>query len=451
MACAAVAGVAALSARFGSLHGPDLYVLATIGFPFVWVTILALRGAYQTRWLTTGSEHFRRVVESGLILLGGTAVISFLLHADISRGYVFLVACVVTPLTLAARYASRKQLHRLIGRGATVHRVVVAGSTHEVENVVRHMRRASYAGFRVISACTLDGEQFHEASFPEDVTVMTADIDRLPDAVRAAGADTLAIAGSSMFPTGALRRLSWRLEGMPVQLIVAPAVTDFAGPRIVVRPVDGLPLLHIDEPDLHGVRQAMKTALDLALALLMAIVLSPLLVGSAVAIKLAGGGPVVFRQRRIGRHGEPFQMWKFRTMVVGAEEQLADLHQYNEHDGLLFKIRADPRVTPVGRFLRRHSIDELPQLFNVLSGSMSLVGPRPPLPAEVDGYGEEMRRRLLVKPGMTGLWQVNGRTDLPWQEAVRLDLHYVENWSPALDMMVLWKTLAVVLRGEGGY
>jgi len=236
-----------------------------------------------------------------------------------------------------------------------------------------------------------------------------------------------------------------------VQLIVAPAVTDFAGPRIVVRPVDGLPLLHIDEPDLEGIRRALKHALDAALAWVALLGLSPLFLVIGVAIKLHDGGPIFFRQARVGRQGEPFRIWKFRTMVVGAEERLDDLREMNEHDGVLFKIRQDPRVTRVGAFLRKHSLDEMPQLFNVIGGSMSMVGPRPPLQQEVDLYGEEMRRRLLVKPGMTGLWQINGRSDLSWEESVRLDLYYVENWSPALDFMVLWKTLAVVLRGHGGY
>jgi lipopolysaccharide/colanic/teichoic acid biosynthesis glycosyltransferase len=170
-----------------------------------------------------------------------------------------------------------------------------------------------------------------------------------------------------------------------------------------------------------------------------------------VAIKKGDGGPIFFRQTRVGRHGRNFHIWKFRTMTVDAEHRLGELQEDNEHDGILFKIRRDPRVTSVGGFLRRHSFDEIPQLFNVLRGEMSLVGPRPPLPAEVARFGDELRRRLLVKPGMTGLWQINGRTDVPWDEAIRLDLHYVENWSVALDLMVLWKTFAVVWHGRGGY
>lgn len=332
-----------------------------------------------------------------------------------------------------------------------MHTVVVAGSAHEIENVVAHIKRAPYAGFRVVKAFVLDGGRVGSPELTADIDLVAANLDDLARLVNDADADTLAIAGTSVFPTGALRRLSWSLEGKPVQLIVAPALTDFAGPRIVVRPVDGLPLLHIDEPDLGGAKLALKTVLDRILASGLLVLLSPVLLAIAAAILITEGRPLLFKQSRVGHQGRPFRMWKFRTMVVGAEEQLTELDHRNEYDGLLFKIHEDPRVTRVGRFLRRHSLDEMPQLFNVVRGSMSLVGPRPPLPAEVERYGEDMRRRLMVKPGMTGLWQINGRSDLAWPEAVRLDLFYVENWTPALDLMVLWKTLPVVIRGRGGY
>jgi exopolysaccharide biosynthesis polyprenyl glycosylphosphotransferase len=373
------------------------------------------------------------------------------LHANLSRGYVAIAAAVTIPLTLLTRYAARKQLHGMLLRGGTVHTVVVAGSAHEIENVVAHIKRAPYAGFRVVKAFVLDGGRVGNPELTADIEMVAANVDDLARLVKDAEADTLAIAGTSVFPTGALRRLSWSLEDKPIQLIVAPAVTDFAGPRIVVRPVDGLPLLHIDEPDLSGAKLALKAVLDTVLATCLLLLLSPVLVAIAGAILVTEGRPVLFKQSRVGHQARPFRMWKFRTMVVGAERQRAELDKRNDHDGLLFKLHQDPRVTTVGRFLRRHSLDEMPQLFNVVRGSMSLVGPRPPLPAEVELYGDEMRRRLLVKPGMTGLWQINGRSDLPWPEAVRLDLFYVENWTPALDLMVLWKTLPVVIRGRGGY
>jgi len=234
-------------------------------------------------------------------------------------------------------------------------------------------------------------------------------------------------------------------------MCVAPALMDVAGPRTTIRPVAGLPLLHVDHPELAGGKQTLKGVFDKLVTITALILLAPLFVIIPLAIKLADGGPVFFRQTRVGKNGHTFKVWKFRTMVVDAEQRKAELAGLNEGAGALFKMRRDPRVTRTGVWLRRWSLDELPQLFNVLMGSMSLVGPRPALPSEAAKYGDHMRRRLVVKPGITGLWQVNGRSDLPWDEAVRLDLRYVENWSFALDLQILWKTSSAVFRGSGAY
>jgi len=225
-----------------------------------------------------------------------------------------------------------------------------------------------------------------------------------------------------------------------------------AGPRIHIRPVAGLPFLHVEEPELSGGRRLLKGAFDRAVACTTLLLLLPMMVGLGLAVRLNTAGPVLFRQARCGRGGRPFTMYKYRSMRVGAEAQLQMLLSENEHaEGLLFKIRRDPRVTAVGRWLRRYSLDELPQLLNVAKGDMSLVGPRPPLPSEVARYDGEVHRRLLVKPGLTGLWQVSGRSDLTWEESVRLDLEYVENWSLAMDFMILWKTAFAVMRADGAY
>jgi exopolysaccharide biosynthesis polyprenyl glycosylphosphotransferase len=250
----------------------------------------------------------------------------------------------------------------------------------------------------------------------------------------------------------ALRKLSWALEGSRAGLIVAPALMDVAGPRIAIRPMCGLPLLHVEQPELTGGRRVVKSALDHVAAALGLLVLLPLLLAVAVAVKLDSRGPILFKQKRVGRFGEEFTILKFRTMCLNAESMLPDVIHLNRNaDGLLFKAPDDPRLTRVGRILRKYSIDELPQLINVLTGSMSLVGPRPPLPSEVARYHDHHHRRLLVKPGLTGLWQISGRADLSWEEAVRLDLRYVENWSLATDLLIVWKTAAVVLRGHGAY
>jgi exopolysaccharide biosynthesis polyprenyl glycosylphosphotransferase len=245
--------------------------------------------------------------------------------------------------------------------------------------------------------------------------------------------------------------LAWALEKSGTDLCVAPALLDVAGPRTTIRPTAGLPLLHVDHPEFTGARRLIKAAFDRAIALSALTLLLPLFIVIAVAIRLGDGGPAFFWQTRVGKDGKLFTLCKFRTMVVDAEQRLAELAAHNDSDGLLFKIRQDPRITRVGRWLRRHSLDELPQLLNVLAGEMSLVGPRPALPDETTAYGHHVRRRLAVKPGITGLWQVNGRSDLPWDEAVRLDVSYVENWSFFLDLQILWKTWSAVLRGEGAY
>jgi exopolysaccharide biosynthesis polyprenyl glycosylphosphotransferase len=248
-----------------------------------------------------------------------------------------------------------------------------------------------------------------------------------------------------------LRELAWELEKTGTDLYVAAALLDVAGPRTTIRPVAGLPLLHVDHPELAGGKQVFKGVFDKAIAASALILLAPLFAATALMIWLADRGPVFFRQTRVGKNGRTFTLYKFRTMVVDAEQWKPLLAERNEADDVLFKIRRDPRITRPGGWLRRWSIDELPQLLNVLLGNMSLVGPRPALPQETASYGDLMRRRLAVTPGLTGLWQVSGRSDLPWEEAVRLDLRYVENWSFALDLQILWKTGSAVIRGAGAY
>jgi len=232
---------------------------------------------------------------------------------------------------------------------------------------------------------------------------------------------------------------------------VAPALLDVAGPRTTVRPTAGLTLLHVDHPQLSGPRQVVKDLFDRCAAALALVVLSPVMFVIAVAIRLHDRGPAFFTQMRVGKDGQEFKIYKFRTMVVNAEERLSEFRDQNENDGVLFKIRRDPRITAIGSTLRKSSLDELPQLVNVLRGEMSLVGPRPALPQEAAQYADHVRRRLVVKPGLTGMWQVNGRSELSWEETVRLDLGYVENWSLALDIQILWKTVSVMLHGSGAY
>ena len=425
------------------------YPMLVAGLVPVWLVMLGASRAYEPRFVGVGSDEFRRVFDASVRLLAVVATVAFGASLPLSRSFVALVFPLGTVLLLAGRYGARKTLHRLRWKGLASHRVLAVGTRDAVEELVREARLAPYAGFRVVGACVpeteeplvVDGEEVPVVGVPLDAAVHVETVD----------ADTVAVAGGWAMGTDGVRRLSWQLEGTGVDLVVAPALTNVAGPRISIRPVAGLPLLHVEEPELTGARRLFKEAFDRTLAVLILLAALPFMVVVAVAIKATSPGPVFFTQRRVGQNGREFTLWKFRSMRPDAEAVRAELEDQNEHDGLLFKMRQDPRVTSVGRVLRRLSLDELPQILNVVRGDMSLVGPRPPLPSEVAAYRSDVRRRLLVKPGLTGLWQVSGRSDLTWEESVRLDLHYVENWSVALDFMILWKTVGAVLRGRGAY
>ena len=259
------------------------------------------------------------------------------------------------------------------------------------------------------------------------------------------------VAGDLPGGSATIRRLGWELENSNTELILVSRLTDVAGPRIHLRPINGLPMVHVDLPQYSGFNHAVKRSFDVALAAVALLLLGPLFAVIAIGVRLSGDGPVLFRQERVGAHGTRFTMLKFRSMVTDAEARLLDLQDRNEGSGVLFKLKDDPRVTPFGRALRRYSLDELPQLWNVLAGSMSLVGPRPPLPNEVERYEEDVNRRLLTKPGITGLWQVSGRSNLSWEESVKIDLYYVENWSITGDLVILLKTVSAVVGSRGAY
>jgi exopolysaccharide biosynthesis polyprenyl glycosylphosphotransferase len=341
---------------------------------------------------------------------------------------------------------ARQALHTVRRHGRCMQRVVVVGLERSVAELIQTMRREPHAGLDIAAVC-IDRPR---GDAVEGVPVL-GDSDHVLDVLAEVGADTVAVTAWSDVSQNDLRRLAWDLEGSGVTLLVAPRLTDISGPRIHIRPVAGLPLLNVEEPEFSGVRRIVKGGLDRFLALVAIILLAPVMLGISLSVALTSRGPILFRQVRVGRHGRPFIIHKFRSMYVDAEARQAELEHLNESDGNLFKVRDDPRVTPIGRYLRRFSLDELPQFFDVLLGRMSLVGPRPPLPTEVERYASLVRRRLVVKPGITGLWQVSGRSDLTWDESVRLDLLYVENWSLALDIAIMLKTALAVLRRRGAY
>ena len=459
--CALVAGAVAAKVRFGGQANlPLTYLSLTCGLPLAWWMSVLLAGGYDTRFIGFGSDEFRRILSAAVNLTAVVAVISYAAKLDLARGYMAIALPSATVMDLTARYLLRKRLHRRRIRGWYVRRVVAVGHAAAVARLVTALRRDTYHGLAVVAACLVDapegaGPDGAIAAAPArasaaDVPV-AGGLGGVAAAVRRFGADTVAVLACPEMDGGRLRELAWELEKTDTDLFVAPALLDMAGSRTTIRPVAGLPLLHVDHPELAGAKQAVKSAFDKACAASALLVLAPLFAVIAISIRLADHGPVFFRQTRIGKDGQGFTLYKFRTMVPDAEQRKSQLAAYNEADGVLFKIRRDPRITRPGAWLRRWSLDELPQLINVLIGDMSLVGPRPALPEEVASYGGHMRRRLVVKPGLTGLWQVSGRSDLSQEEAERLDVHYVENWSLVLDLQVLWKTGSAVVRGSGAY
>jgi exopolysaccharide biosynthesis polyprenyl glycosylphosphotransferase len=414
----------------------------------LWFVALAAQGAYSTRHFGAGPDEYRTVGFASLTTAGILAMTCYLLQLPLSRGFLLLTFVLGIPLLLLERFTLRKIVHGMRRRGRLVHRVIAVGGPSGIAEVYDSLRRAQYVGYQVVGACVPDGLAVEPERFPVPVLGRVADTRRLCNEY---GADTVLVARGGYGTSHELRRIAWDLEGSSIELVVVPSLTDVAGPRIHMRPVAGLPLLHLEEPQAGEAGGVSKRLFDVALAGAALLMLSPLFLVVAVVVKLQDGGPVLFRQPRIGREGKTFQMLKFRSMVVDAEARLDALRDQNESDGLLFKMKEDPRITPLGRFLRRYSIDELPQLINVLRGEMSLVGPRPPLSSEVDRYADDVHRRLLVRPGLTGLWQVSGRSGLSWDESVRLDLYYVDNWSMTSDLVIMAKTVRAVVGSSGAY
>ena len=449
-----IATLAAFTLRFQGAAYARWYLLFSVLLPFLWLGILAMTHAYERRLLFVGTDEYQRVIRAGVRLTVGMALASYVLNAELARGYLLIALVLTTALSLLGRFALRRRLHRSRARGRSMHRVLVLGHASTVAQMTRQLHRRYHHGLQVIGAC-LPADQLADAARTVDVPVFGA-LGAAANSAAAAGADTVMVLSCPELDGPMLRRLAWELDRDDIDLIVSSSLVDTAGDRITVRPVDGLPMMHVEHPRLIGGRRLIKSVFDVSVAALLLVLLAPVFLAVAVWIKLDTGGPVFFRQVRVGRGGEMFRMVKFRTMHVDAEQRLAQMRPGNElgndlNGSVLFKMREDPRVTRSGRVLRRHSLDELPQLINVLLGEMSLVGPRPPLPSEVEQYPHDMRRRLVVKPGMTGLWQVSGRSDLSWEDSIRLDLRYVENWSLTVDLVILMRTALVVMRGSGAY
>ncbi|WP_081625443.1 sugar transferase [Mycobacterium sp. 141] len=448
----------AQSLRFGSLHGGSLAGYNSVGYSMVslalaaaWLAAMAIYRTRSHRVIGSGLEEYRRVWAATLSLFGAVAVVSTLFRLDIARGYLAIALPAGLMMLTVNRWLWRRYVaHRRVD-GAFMNTVLAVGRPDSVEELAEALAKRPAEGYRVIGVCApgLFGRDRVNIPGLGDVPVFPNDED-LAAVVAESGADTVVLTSGYLRPD-AIRDLSWQLEKLDVDLVVSPGMVDVAGPRLTVRLVGGQPLIHVDKPRYDDAKCFQKRVFDICFSILALTLVSPILVGAALAIKLSSRGPVLYLSERIGLDGKPFQMIKFRSMIVDADRRLSDVAHLDEGGGVLFKIRRDPRITPVGRFLRRYSLDELPQFFNVLSGAMSVVGPRPPLPNEVASYNSQIWRRLLVRPGITGLWQVSGRSDLTWEESVRLDLSYVENWSMLTDLAIAVKTVRAIWLGSGAY
>ncbi|WP_245544750.1 sugar transferase [Mobilicoccus pelagius] len=454
VACDVVVGVIAAVLASILRFGQEVrwqYLVVSFLIPPMWLLALGLSNAYERRYLGVTVEEYRAVTRAVIGVLAVLAVAAFALNVLLARLYVLILLPVLLVGGLLVRFVMRRWLTARRLQGDLMQRTVVVGRADAVASLVRSIKAEPTQGLLPVAVCasSLDGD-WNTAPAIEGVSVAGRPRDAVAVADRM-GAEIVAVASHPDLAGKALRRLAWALEERGIDLIVSPGLLDVAGPRLSIRPSSNLSLLHIERPAAGPRSVVLKQVMDRTLAALLVLALSPLLLVTALAIKLTDNGPVFFMQKRVGIRGEVFEIFKFRTMVVDAEAHLAALQARNDGNGVLFKMQNDPRVTKVGAILRRYSIDELPQLFNVINGDMSLVGPRPPLPAEVEQYEPDALRRLHVRPGMTGLWQVSGRSDLSWEESLRLDLRYVDNWSPIGDLRILLRTFQAVVRGSGAY
>ncbi|MER6029956.1 exopolysaccharide biosynthesis polyprenyl glycosylphosphotransferase [Streptomyces sp. NPDC001851] len=443
-------GLAAVAAAF-LIHAAYGRWAVALVLPPAWIVVMLVHRSYDRGALGLGGEEYRRVLRGAVALPALAVAASWLYTHDSGLLHDMAMAAVpVAALALPARYTLRRRLHRRWSRGRDRSATLLVGPSHGIVELAAVLRRGGAQELQVAGVCLSDPE--NAARTRRLGMPFLGGLGDMHDVVRALGISTVVALPVPGADASVLRRMSWTAAVQGVDFLLAPVLTDVAASRLAVRPTNGVPLLRLQAPNLSRISRLPKELLDrtLAAALLAALALPMLLI--ALVVRLDSPGPALFRQQRAGRYGDHFTMLKFRTMRPDSEALRAELEHLNQNsDGLLFKAREDPRITRVGSFLRRSSLDELPQLINVVRGHMSLVGPRPPLPQEVEQYTPDIKRRLLVKPGLTGLWQVSGRSDLPWDEAVRLDLGYVDNWSMGLDLSILVRTGSAVVRGTGAY
>ena len=456
--------------------------------PVAWVGAAGAHRLYERRHVGPGTEEYHRILRACLAAMAALAALCALAARNdrLVRGVLLAV-----PTAAVGSLVARKALRSLQARnpGWATRSALLVGSSIQCSAMAEILRRERSA-LRAVAALEVAGPGqaplptqglagmngataangaagAQEASMPPTpppnpldpliIGTLTAhggpgDAEQVATALQVTGCEVVVLMPGPHLGAAALSGLGWRLASVGVDIMVAPFLSEIAPARLAVRRDGGVPLFHIRAPRVSRGARVPKELGERVMAALGLVLLAPIFLAVSLAILLGDGRPIYFRQVRVGLRGEHFVLYKFRTMATNAAAAKPELAHLNVNaDGLLFKARRDPRVTKVGAVLRRYSLDELPQLLNVVRGDMALVGPRPPLPEEAAKYSEEVRRRLLVKPGLTGLWQVSGRSDLAWADAVRLDLGYVENWSLGLDAEILLRTGSAVVKGKGAY
>lgn len=448
--CVLVAVLSLLATAPQILTGdPWLLVRVPLSTAAVWALMLSLFNTREPSIMGAGVTEYKRVAHATGLAFGALAIVYVVFEWNGIRTQIFYALPAGLLLLLASRWMWRRWLLRQREQGRYASRTVVVGSSDDVGYAIRTLGVDGRQGYQIVGTTLVDDDaselEVNGRRYPS-----THGPDAVARTAKALRADTILVAGTPEDATY-IKRLAWELEGTAAELVLSSRIADVAGPRMSLRPIEGMPLIHVRIPRFDGGSYLLKRALDIAVAFFALTVFTPIAAIIAVSIKIDDGGPVFFRQLRVGRDGREFRMLKFRSMRIDAEARLAELMAANEGAGPLFKLKVDPRVTRVGRMLRKYSLDEVPQFWNVIRGEMSIVGPRPPLPSEVTAYDGTVFRRLYIKPGITGPWQVGGRSDLSWDESVRLDLRYVENWSVMGDLQLMWRTARVMIRPEGAY
>lgn len=451
-------------AAFDAIGDVMPFWLFLILFSLIWLLCLAFAGTYHRHVMADGYKLYAKIINASLLTIISYCSLAFIFKLALPRTALIIAPVIAFFLDIIARWQMRQALHRHRSKGSCKYRTVVIGSSDGINKALQTMRNCMNWGYEPVAVCPIEADPASKDAYVVTSYTPDANIEgssklkvipfnsAFPRICESLGVQEVYVADVLPRDSEMLHGLSLAVESLGMELALAVSLADVSGHRLYLRNTTEQPVLLASLPQYTGAANVIKRLLDIIGSLCALIISSPILLGVAIAIKLDDGGPVFFSQTRIGLHGKPFKMYKFRSMVTNAEELKKKLaEETGQEDRFIFKMKDDPRITKVGHFIRKTSLDEFPQFYNVLKGDMSLVGPRPALPEEVARYGSLYSARLLVKPGITGPWQVSGRSDLSQEQSEYLDVSYIENWSIAGDLAILAKTVMVIFTGRGSY